>query len=184
MGINAFTTARCRPYFFPIFSFAIHNGGAGFSLLHTHHLLRSAAMTILNQLVAEEKFPIATALYVADGTVYVFADDFHHNQLTLTKTTTIDAMDVTDWVAHYWATPQLESYQGTVYCGEGSWGSDGVVYFADRDDEVQWLFASPVINPITYAVVTQNHVIAANEGLAFAIPISKPENIRLLTLEQ
>lgn len=141
-------------------------------------------MTILNKLVAEEKFPIATAMYVADGTVYVFADDFHQNQLTLVETTTIDAMDFTDWVGHYWATPKLESYQGIVYCGEGSWGSDGVVYFADRDGEVQWLFASPVINPITDAVISQDHVIAANYLRAFAIPIPKPENIRLLALEQ
>jgi hypothetical protein len=50
----------------------------------------------------------------------------------------------------------------TLYCGEGSYGGDGFIMIADKNDKIRWLLFHERINPIENVEIENNIIIGIN----------------------
>ncbi|MDH6363261.1 hypothetical protein M2139_000319 [Enterococcus sp. PF1-24] len=79
----------------------------------------------------------------------------------------------------------LKNLRGTVYVGEGSFGSEGFISYVDNDDSLTWVFYFEESNPFIKVTEASNGSInvISSAGYSLNIPINEPQRISILNLD-
>jgi hypothetical protein len=110
--------------------------------------------TTLAQLWQREELPIRDALYLADGRAYAVAQDEQApGGLSVNEEFDLDAQLAKDpeWVTSIVVSNKVELRDGTgsLCCGEGSWGSEGIFARLAPNGEPVWVVYLERSNPFT-----------------------------------
>lgn len=110
--------------------------------------------TTLAQLWQREELPIRDALYLADGRAYAVAlDEQAPGGLTVNEAFDLDAQLAKDpeWVTSIVVSKKVDLRDGTgsLCCGEGSWGSEGLLARLSSSGEPVWVVYLERSNPFT-----------------------------------
>lgn len=108
--------------------------------------------TTLAQLWEREALPIRDALYLADGRAFAVAlDERAPGGLSVNDAFDLDAVLAEDpeWVTSFVISKAVElgPGSGSVCCGEGSWGSEGIFARLSPDGEPVWAVYLERSNP-------------------------------------
>lgn len=144
--------------------------------------------TTLAQLWEREELPIRDALYLADGRAFAVAlDEQAPGGLRVNDAFDLDAVLAEDpeWVTSFVIskTVELGSGRGSVCCGEGSWGSEGIFARLSPDSEPMWAVYLQRSNPFVDVEIRDDavrfesssgaHVSVALTGADF-VPVPWP----------
>ena len=133
--------------------------------------------TMVLELWEQEKLPLIGNLLLADGRLY---KNIMSNTAYQCKPFEASSRDYASWFSHI-NVLQSATYQDyLIYCGNGSYGSDGFILVLKADHSLHWLMIDD-INPIERFTI-QNGIIHAHNNLKqeFIIPITVPENYRTI----
>jgi|GEM_PF-1820794 len=126
----------------------------------------------------QKKLPLVGGLLLPDGRLY---KNLANNIFCEYEMLQENSKDYSSWFSRI-SVLHSRSYQGySVYCGDGSYGSDGFILVLNKDSTLHWLIMDD-INPIEQLTV-ENGVIHALNNLQqkFTFPIMEPEKYQIPT---
>ncbi len=139
----------------------------------------------LNMILLEYRYPIVNSLMLSNGELFILEyPSFNQQKVRILCQSTIESYfkyndedDTTsfDILTKY----ENEDYQAFV--GEGSMGSDGIIYLIRKSDKkLLWFLFLDNSNPFIKVSIQDDKIVAFNsKEQKWILPISNPQNISI-----
>lgn len=136
----------------------------------------------------EYEYPIINSLLYANGDILVLRSYFiedKYKMRILCKSTINSYFDYNDKniVSSFSVPVCVENKYYSIYAGEGSWGSDGIVFVIDKvKNEPVWFLFLDNSNPFEEVIFETSDIISVRSSLdvKLRIPIKEPSKIKVI----
>jgi len=153
--------------------------------------LKNSTKKYINRLISEEpEVPCVQSIIFPNGEILKFEivsnDTENKESIIVLEKITIDSYfeeNNYEDVSHCNYTTSTENDEYTVSCGDGSWGSDGIVSVIKKsENRLLWIIFSDNSNPFYKVEIEDDIVIAGStSGKNWKIPINSPEKLEIRT---
>lgn len=123
----------------------------------------------LIDLIEQEIAPIIDSFIYNDGSMYVLKyetiGDFRSVGILCKSSLDSFFKFNSDYITNFDFTNSYEDNNYKIFCGEGSYGSEGVISLFDKiKDEYSWLLYLEYSNPFEKVEIKDNNIIAHNNN--------------------
>ncbi len=144
-------------------------------------------MKTLDDYISAYQIPLINAIFYNDGKIlvidsYYIGKEFELRILCESTLNSFFSFNEIDDVSNFDIICKRDYMHYRIFCGEGSYGSDGIIYVTDTvKHELEWSIFLNNSNPFNKIDCDAfgDIIIFSTKGFKLIIPIEKPEKLRI-----